>query len=117
MVAAIVGLATAWGRAAALTGAIIGGIGYPYYFLPPPGFGIERPEHLVALIAFLFVAAAVGQLAARSTGLLAQRDSLLHLSLDPLCIGDLNGNFRSVNQAMVELLGWSESGIELPAIS
>ena len=109
MVAATVGLATLWGRVEALTGALIGGIGFDYYFLPPRGFGIEKPEHLVALVAFLFVAAAIGQLAARSKQLLAQRDSLLHLSPDPLCIGDLNGHFRSVNQAMVELLGWSDA--------
>jgi PAS domain S-box-containing protein len=108
LVAATVGLATVWGRVEALTGAIIGGIGFDYYFLPPYGFGIEKTEHLVALAVFLFVAAAIGQLAGRSTQLLAQRDSLLRLSLDPLCIADLNGNFRSVNQAMVDLLGWSD---------
>ena len=109
MIAATVGLATVWGRLEALTGAVVGGIGFDYYFLPPHGFGIAKPEHLVAFIAFLFVAAAGGQLAARSQQLLAQRDSLLHLSLDPLCIGDLDGNFRSVNQAMVDLLGWSDA--------
>ena len=108
MVAVTVGLATLWGRAAALTSAIIAGIGFNYYFLPPRGFGIAKPEHLVALIAFLFVAAAIGQLAAQSKQLLAQRDSLLHLSLDPLCVLDLNGKFQSVNQAMVDLLGWSD---------
>lgn len=108
MIGATVGLATVWGRAEALTGAIIGGLGFDYYFLPPYGFGIAKPEHLVALMAFLIVAAAIGHVSARSKQLLAQRDSLLHLSLDPLCIGDLNGNFRSVNQAMVELLGCSD---------
>ena len=109
LVLAIVGFASVWGRAAALTSGIIGGLGFDYYFLPPYGFGIDRPEHIVALAAFLFVAAAMGQLAARSARLLAQRDSLLRLSLDPLCIGDPYGNFRSVNQAMINLLGWSES--------
>ena len=108
MIAATVGLATVWGRMEALTSAIIGGIGFDYYFLPPRGLGIAKPEHLVALAAFLFVAVAIAQLAARSNQLLAQRNSLLNLSLDPLCIGDLNGNFRSVNQAMVDLLGWSD---------
>ena len=108
MVAATVGLATLWGTVEALTSALVGGIGFDYYFLPPRGFGIAKPEHLVALMAFLFVAAAIGQLAARSKQLLAQRNSLLHLSPDPLCIGDPDGYFRSVNQAMVELLGWSE---------
>jgi PAS domain S-box-containing protein len=108
MIAATVVFASVWGRVEALTCAIIGGAGFDYYFLPPRGFGIAKPEHLVALAAFLFVAAAIGQLAARSNELLAQRNSLLNLSLDPLCIGDLHGNFRSVNQAMVDLLGWSD---------
>src|SRR5579871_6155430 len=104
MVTATVGLATVWGRVEAVTGAVIGGVGFDYYFLPPYGFGIDKPEHLVAMAAFLFVAAVIGQLAARSKQLLEQRDSLLHLSLEPLCISDLNGTFRSVNQAMVALL-------------
>jgi PAS domain S-box-containing protein len=108
LVAASVGLATVWGRAEALTSAIAGGIGFDYYFLPPRGFGIATYEHMVALIAFLLVALAIGQLAARSNQLLAQRETLLHLSLEPLCTGDVNGQFRSVNRAMVEILGWSE---------
>jgi PAS domain S-box-containing protein len=111
MVGATVGLATLWGRVEALTSALIGGIGFDYYFLPPRGFGISKPEHLVALMAFLFVAVAIGQLAARSRQLLVQRDSLLHLSPDPLCIADLNGYFRSVNRAMMELLGWSDEDL------
>jgi PAS domain S-box-containing protein len=107
-VAAIVGLAALWGRLEALTGAIIGGLGYAYYFLPPRGFTIDKPEHMVALVAFLFVALVISQLAARSKQLLAQRDSLLNLSPDPLCIRDLDGNFQSANNAMLALLGVSE---------
>ncbi|MGP0076246.1 MAG: PAS domain S-box protein [Bryobacteraceae bacterium] len=104
-VGAIVGLATLWGRLEALTGAIVGGFGYAYYFLPPRGFAIAKPEHMVALVALMFVAVAIGQLAARSKQLLEQRDSLLNLSPDPLCIRDLKGNFRKANDAMLELLG------------
>jgi PAS domain S-box-containing protein len=107
LIAATVGLATVWGRVEALTGAVIGGVGFDYYFLPPRGLGVEKPEHLVALAAFLFVALAIGQLAGRTKQLLAQRDTLLHISLEPLCIRNLNGNFQSVNEAMVKLLGWS----------
>lgn len=106
-VAAIVALAIRWGRLEALTGAIIGGAGYAYYFLPPRGITIAKPEHVVALMAFLFVALAITQLAAWSKQLLGQRDSLLNLSPDPLCIRDLNGNFRSANEAMLTLLGMS----------
>lgn len=109
LIAATVAIAAAWGRAEALACAIAGGVGLDYYFLPPRGFGISRPEHIVALATFLFVAAAIGQVAARSRQLLSQRDGLLHLSLDPLCLWDLNGHFRSANQAMVELLGWPEN--------
>jgi two-component system sensor histidine kinase KdpD len=66
MVLVIVGLATTWGRAEALTGAIIGGLGFDYYFLPPHGFAIAAPEHWIALVAFLTAALVTGQVAARS---------------------------------------------------
>ena len=66
LVVAIVGLAMMWGWAEALTGAIIGGIGFDYYFLPPDGFGIAAPAHWIALTAFLFTAAATGHLTVRS---------------------------------------------------
>ena len=107
MLLAVYGLARTWDSAEALTGAFVGALGYVYYFLPPMGFAVESPEHMVALAAFLFVAVAVSQLAARSKQLLAERDSLLNLALDPLCTRDLKGNFRSANPAMVALLGMS----------
>jgi PAS domain S-box-containing protein len=107
MVATIVGIGSLWGGPEALTGALIGGLGFDYYFLPPHGFGIENPQHMVALAAFLLIAVAVSQLAARSKRLMAQRNRLLNLSLEPLCICDLKGGFQSANAAMVELLGWS----------
>ena len=66
MVLAIVGLATMWGRAEALTGAIIGGLAFDYYFLPPRGFGIAAPEHWVALVAFLVTGVVTSEFAARS---------------------------------------------------
>jgi PAS domain S-box-containing protein len=109
LVAATAGLATAWGAVEAVAGAIAGAIGLAYYFLPPPGFNIESPQHVVALVAFLLIALAIAQLAARSKRLLAQRGKLLNLSPDPLCIRDLNGNFRSANEAIVQILGWSEA--------
>jgi K+-sensing histidine kinase KdpD len=47
MVMGTVGLATVWGREEALTGALIGAIGYVYYFLPPRGrFYVARSEHV-----------------------------------------------------------------------
>jgi len=108
MVAATGGLAMVWGWVEALAGAITGAVGLAYFFLPPAGFRIASPEHVVALAAFLLIAIAIGQLADHSKRLLAQRDKLLNLSPDPLCIRDLNGNFRSANEAIVNILGWSE---------
>lgn len=66
MVLVIVGLARTWGWVEALIGALVGGIGFDYYFLPPPGIGIENPEHWIAFVAFLSTAIATGQLAAQS---------------------------------------------------
>ena len=108
MVAATGGLAMVWGWVEALAGAITGAVGLAYFFLPPAGLRIASPEHVVALAAFLLIAIAIGQLADHSKRLLAQRDKLLNLSPDPLCIRDLNGNFRSANDAIVNILGWSE---------
>jgi PAS domain S-box-containing protein len=107
LVAATVGVASVWGGWEALAGALIGGLGYDYYFLPPVGLQIAKPEHVVALAVFVFAALAAGQLAARSRTLLEQRDSLLSLSLDPLCVADRSGSLRSNNEAMVGLLGWT----------
>lgn len=66
IVLVIVGLAKMWGWTAALTGAITGGIGFDYYILPPRnGFGIDAPEHWIALVVFMVTAVATGQTAAR----------------------------------------------------
>ena len=117
LVAATGGLALLWGWIEALAGAVAGAVALAYYFLPPAGFNIESPEHVVALTAFLLIALAIGQLVDRSKRLLAQRDKLLNLSPDPLCIRDLNGNFRSANEAIVKILGWSGAGIMFPSLS
>ena len=109
LVAATGGLAMLWGWVEALAGAVAGAVGLAYYFLPPAGFSIASPEHVVALTAFLLIAIVLGQLADRSKRLLAQRGKLLNLSPDPLCIRGLNGDFRSANEAIVKILGWSES--------
>ena len=108
LVAATGGLAMLWGWVEALAGAVAGAVGLAYYFLPPAGFRIASPEHVVALTAFLLIAIVIGQLADRSKRLLAQRGKLLNLSPDPLCIRGLNGDFRSANEAIVKILGWSE---------
>ncbi len=108
MVAVTGGVAIVWGWVEAMAGAVAGAFGLAYFFLPPPGFPIESPEHVVALTTFLLIAIVIGQLADRSKRLLEQRDKLLNLSPEPLCIRDVNGNFRSANEAIVTILGWSE---------
>jgi PAS domain S-box-containing protein len=106
IVTAVVGLAVYSGPVEAFIAALVGGAGYDYFYLPPRGFGIEKPEHLIALAMFFLVAAAVGHMASRLKHLLDQRDSLMQLSLEPLCIADLKGKLESVNDAFAALLGW-----------
>jgi two-component system sensor histidine kinase KdpD len=62
LVLLIVGIAGRWGAAEALVGAIAGGTGFDYLFLPPRGFAFEDPDHLVALAAFMVTAIASGLL-------------------------------------------------------
>ena len=59
------GLAVRWGLAEALAVSLAGGLGFDYYFLPPYGFGLGAPEHIVTLVAFLLTAVTTGGLAAR----------------------------------------------------
>lgn len=66
MVLFIVGLAKTWGSREALAAALMGGIGFDYYFLPPRGFSINTAEDFVDLAAFVVTAVVVGQLVARS---------------------------------------------------
>jgi len=66
LVLAVVLLATAWGSAEAMVAAIAGGFGLDYFFLPPRGFSIEAPDHILAMLVFLTTAIVTGQLAARS---------------------------------------------------
>ena len=108
LLAAVVGLAMHGGAVEALVAAIAGGAGFDYYYLPPTGFGIETAEHWIALAAFLFVAASTGHLASRLKRLSDKRQSLMQLSLEPLCILDLTGSLETVNQTFAGLLGWPE---------
>ena len=60
-------VATRWGSSAATVASIAGGLAFDYFFLPPRGFGLEAPEHWIALGAFLLTAITTGQLSARAT--------------------------------------------------
>lgn len=66
LVLVVLCIALVWDWLEALVAAIMAGAGLDYFFLPPRGFGIERPEHLVAYVAFLVTAIAAGQLSARA---------------------------------------------------
>lgn len=105
LLGAVVGIGALWGTLNALVAAVAGGIGFDYYYLPPYGMAIEKPEHWIALAIFLIVAASTGHLASRLKRLVDKRTSLTQLSLEPLCIADLNGNLESANVALVNLLG------------
>lgn len=65
MVLTIIGLARIWGRLEASAGAIAGGVGLDYYYLPPSGFGVTSVEHWVAMVTFLVASLAAGQVAAQ----------------------------------------------------
>lgn len=112
LLSAVVVVGMYWGTLQALIAAFVGGTGFAYFYLPPQGLGIDKPEHWVALAIFMFVAASVGHLASRLKYLLDRRTSLMQLSLEPLCIIDLNGTFESVNAALLALLGWPEQEID-----
>src|SRR5215469_8321427 len=57
LLGAVVGIGAYGGTLEALVAAMVGGVGFDYFYLPPHGFGIEKPEHWIALGIFLFVAA------------------------------------------------------------
>ena len=65
LVLGIVGLARTWGSLEALTAALIGGIGFDYYFLPPRGFRFNALEDFLDLAAFVVTAVVTGQLVAQ----------------------------------------------------
>src|SRR5690349_10288940 len=62
----VVVVARLFGLGAALTAAALGAASYTYFFLPPPGFGIEKPEDWVGFITFTITAVIAGELASRA---------------------------------------------------
>ncbi len=55
-----------FGLGPALTTAALGAASYSYFFLPPAGFGIEKPEDWFGFIAFTVTAVIAGELSARA---------------------------------------------------
>jgi two-component system sensor histidine kinase KdpD len=64
---AILIIASQWGLWESIAAAVMGALLLDYYFLPPLGFGIEAPQHFVALATFLCIALVCGKLAERAT--------------------------------------------------
>jgi two-component system sensor histidine kinase KdpD len=62
----VVVVARIWGLGPALTAATLGAAAYSYYFLPPAGFGIEKPEDWFGFVAFTVTAFIAGELSARA---------------------------------------------------
>jgi two-component system sensor histidine kinase KdpD len=62
----VVIIARLGGLGPALTSAALGAAAYSYFFLPPAGFGIEKPEDWFGFIAFTVTAFIVGELSARA---------------------------------------------------
>ena len=59
-------IATAWGSLPALTAALLGTLGYNFFFLPPVRtFTIAESQNWAAFVAFAVTALTVGQLSAR----------------------------------------------------
>jgi two-component system sensor histidine kinase KdpD len=60
-------VATLWGSRPALLAAVLGVLGFNFFFLPPlHTFAIAEPENWMALAAFFITAVTVGQLSARA---------------------------------------------------
>jgi len=62
----VVCVARWWGLGPALSAAALGAAAYSYFFLPPAGFGIEKPEDWFGFIAFTITAFIAGELSARA---------------------------------------------------
>jgi len=69
---AILIFASQWGLWESIAAAIAGAMLLDYFFLPPAGFGIEAPQHFVALATFLCIALVSGKLAERATAQASQ---------------------------------------------
>jgi two-component system sensor histidine kinase KdpD len=59
-------IARTWGTGPALIASASASLSYSYYFLPPVGFGIEKPNDWVAFVTFTGTAIIVGELSARA---------------------------------------------------
>lgn len=66
LVLVILAVSMRWGWGEALAASLAGGLGFDYYVLPPRGFALGAPEHVITLLAFLCTAITTGWFAARA---------------------------------------------------
>jgi two-component system, OmpR family, sensor histidine kinase KdpD len=64
---AVLIIASRWGLWESIAAAGAAALLLDYFFLPPPGWGIEAPQHWVALATFLGIALVAGKLAEQVT--------------------------------------------------
>jgi PAS domain S-box-containing protein len=108
--------ATRWGSWPAILAAVIGGLAFDYYFLPPIGsFTIGEAQDWLALTALFVTArrravlAEAGQQAARQES--AYNRALIEASLDPLVTLGSDGKITDVNAAVETITGRSRAEI------
>jgi len=109
LVAEVVGLALCLGRIEAVTAAIVASMGLDYYFLPPPGFGIESPEHRIVLFAFLATAFGTALAKARASekkieAEIGRRSDELKSAVFSALAHDARGPLSSIKIAATTLL-------------
>ena len=113
LVLVVVCVALAWGWLECLLAALAGGLGFDYFFLPPTGsFAMQEPQHWVALVTFLVIALATGQLSARASSQKAEAirhrqeiEGLYRLANVIAEIGSVEVLVERLGDSLVEIFG------------
>ena len=99
-----------WGWVEALMVALVGGLVFDFFYLPPRGLRLEAPERWVTLAAFLLTATTTSQISARAARNRAEaerrRDEmvrLLHLSSALLESDNMDGALESIGSRIMEI--------------
>ncbi len=91
-------VAAAWGSKPAVIAALVGGVCFNFFFLPPFGsFGIAEPENWIAFFAFLLTAITAGQLSARARRRATEAEAA-RLEVERL-YRELQSSFEQASQA------------------
>lgn len=101
-----------WGRWEAISGAVIGAAGLEHYFLAPRGFGLNRPDQVLALAAFLATAVVISQITSRmrqnhreAAERRAEMEKILRLGNAILDSENAGATFEMLPDYMVEIFG------------